>query len=96
LQKKLVSWPDANTNSGGLNFVLVLFIIARGGDGDGQGSGSVAAGYCKDIRLQCWEMQALIDADLDCSNVASLLMRMQADLMFFLETRERLYALETA
>jgi hypothetical protein len=50
----------------------------------------------RDIRLQCREMQALIDADLDCSNVARLLMRMQADLMFCLEMRERLYALETA
>jgi hypothetical protein len=50
----------------------------------------------RDIRLQCREMQALIDADLDCSNAARLLMRMQADLMFILEKRERLHVLETA
>jgi hypothetical protein len=44
----------------------------------------------RDIRLQVWEMQQLIDADLDCSSCAQLLMRMQADLKLYLEKRERL------
>lgn len=44
----------------------------------------------RDIRLQAWEMQQLIDADLDCTSCAQLLMRMQADLKLFLETRDRL------
>jgi hypothetical protein len=50
----------------------------------------------RDIRLQAREMQALIDADLDCTNAAWLLMRMQADLVLFIEKRERLKAKETA
>jgi hypothetical protein len=50
----------------------------------------------RDIRLQAREMQALIDADLDCTNAARLLMRMQADLVLFIEKRERLKAKETA
>jgi hypothetical protein len=41
------------------------------------------------------EMQALIDADIDCTNAARLLMRMQADLVLFLEKRERLMSRET-
>jgi hypothetical protein len=40
-------------------------------------------------------MQALIDADIDCTNAARLLMRMQADLVLFLEKRERLMSRET-
>jgi hypothetical protein len=44
----------------------------------------------RDIRLQAWEMQQLIDADLDCSSCAQLLRRMQADLKLYLEKRERL------
>ena len=50
----------------------------------------------RDIRLQAREMQALIDADIDCTNAARMLMRMQADLMLFLEKRERLCLLEPA
>jgi hypothetical protein len=50
----------------------------------------------RDIRLQGAEMQALIDADLDCTNAARLLMRMQADLVLFIAKRERLKAPETA
>jgi hypothetical protein len=42
------------------------------------------------IRLQAWEMQQLIDADLDCTAAAQLLMRMQADLVLFIQKRERL------
>jgi hypothetical protein len=41
-------------------------------------------------------MQALIDADFDYTNAAHLLMRMQADLVSFLEKRERLISRETA
>ena len=41
------------------------------------------------IRLQAMGMQALIDADIDCTAAARLLMRMQADLLF-IEKRERL------
>ena len=50
----------------------------------------------REIRLQAAEMQALIDADLDCSAAARLLMRMQADLVLFVEKRERLKSQETA
>jgi hypothetical protein len=50
----------------------------------------------REIRLQGVEMQALIDADLDCTDAARLLMRMQADLVLFIEKRERLKAPETA
>ena len=38
----------------------------------------------------------IIDADLDCTDAARLLMRMQADLVLFIEKRERLKAPETA
>ncbi len=44
----------------------------------------------RDIRLQSMEMQALIDADIDRTAAARLLMRMQADLVLFIENRERL------
>jgi hypothetical protein len=39
-------------------------------------------------------MQALIDADIDCTDAARLLMRMRADLVLFLEKRERLLSRE--
>jgi hypothetical protein len=42
------------------------------------------------IRLQSMEMQALIDADIDCTAEARLLMRMQADLVLFIGKRESL------
>jgi hypothetical protein len=44
----------------------------------------------RDIRLQAAHLQALIDADLDCTEAACLLMRMQADLVLFVQKRERL------
>lgn len=44
----------------------------------------------RDIRLQARELQALINADIDCASAARLLMRMQGDLVLFLEKRERL------
>jgi hypothetical protein len=44
----------------------------------------------RDIRLQNAEMQALIEADIDCTNAAQLLMRMQADLVLYVAKRERL------
>jgi hypothetical protein len=50
----------------------------------------------RDMHLQSQEMQALIDSDIDCTNAAQLLMRMQADLVLFIEKRERLKAKETA
>jgi hypothetical protein len=50
----------------------------------------------RDIRLQAWELQQLIDADLDCSGCAQRLMRMQADLVLFIAKRERLRSPETA
>jgi hypothetical protein len=53
-------------------------------------------GYAGDIRLQSAEMQALIDADIDCTSAARLLMRMQADLVLFIEKRERLKSRESA
>lgn len=50
----------------------------------------------RDIRLQSREMQDLIDADLDYSAAAKLLMRMQGDLVLFLEKRDRLNVKEIA
>ena len=44
----------------------------------------------RDIRLQVREMQALIDADLDCSGAVRVLMHLNNDLQLFLEKRERL------
>jgi hypothetical protein len=44
----------------------------------------------RDIRLQALELQALIDADLDCTGAARVLMHLQNDLRLFLEKRERL------
>jgi hypothetical protein len=44
----------------------------------------------RDIRLQARELQALIDADLDCSGAARVLMHLNNDLRLFLEKRERL------
>jgi hypothetical protein len=44
----------------------------------------------RDIRLQAVELQQLIDGDLDCAACAQRLMRMQADLVLFLEKREHL------
>jgi hypothetical protein len=56
----------------------------------------ISPGFRRDIRLQSAEMQALIDADVDCTNAARLLMRMQADLVLFIEKRERLKNRESA
>jgi hypothetical protein len=50
----------------------------------------------RDIRLQSGEMQALIAADIDCTSAARLLMRMQADLVLFIEKRERIKNRESA
>ena len=50
----------------------------------------------RDIRQQAAQLQALIDADLDCTDVARLLMRMQADLVLFIQKRERLKSPQTA
>jgi hypothetical protein len=50
----------------------------------------------RDIRLQNAEMQALIAADIDCTNAAQLLMRMQADLVLYVQKRERLLSKVTA
>jgi hypothetical protein len=44
----------------------------------------------RDIRLQARELQALIDADLDCSGAARVVMHLQNDLRLFLDKRERL------
>ena len=49
----------------------------------------------REMRLQNAEMQSLIEADIDCTDAAWLLMRMQADLVLFLEMRERLMSRET-
>jgi hypothetical protein len=48
----------------------------------------------RDVRLQAWEIEQLIAADLDCSSAAQRLARMQADLVLFVEKRERLMASE--
>jgi len=44
----------------------------------------------RDIRLQAREMQALIDAELDCTGAARILMHLNSDLRLFLEKREQL------
>lgn len=44
----------------------------------------------RDIRLQAREMQALIDADLDCAGAARVLMHLSNDLRLFLEKRKLL------
>lgn len=43
----------------------------------------------REIRVAGWEMQQLIDADLDCTGVARVLMHMQTDLKLFIEKREQ-------
>jgi hypothetical protein len=35
----------------------------------------------RDVRLQAWEIEQLIAADIDCTSAAQRLMRMQADLV---------------
>jgi hypothetical protein len=50
----------------------------------------------REIRLQAARLQALIDADIDCTDVARLLMRMQADLVLFVQKRERLMSRQLA
>jgi hypothetical protein len=50
----------------------------------------------RDLRLQSAEMQALIDADVDCTDAARRLMRVQADLVLLIEKRERLKSRESA
>jgi hypothetical protein len=44
----------------------------------------------RDVRLQASEFEQLIAADEDCSSAAQRLARMQADLVLFVEKRERL------
>jgi hypothetical protein len=44
----------------------------------------------RDVRLQSTEIEQLIAADLDCTPAAQRLMRAQADLVLYLEKRERL------
>jgi len=44
----------------------------------------------RDVRLQASEIEQLIAADEDCSSAAQRLARMQADLVLFIEKRERL------
>ena len=44
----------------------------------------------RDTRLQACEIEQLIAADIDCTAAAQRLMRMQADLVLFVEKRERL------
>jgi hypothetical protein len=48
----------------------------------------------REMRMQNAEMQSLIEADIDCTNAARLLMRMQAERVWFLEQRERLLSRE--
>jgi len=46
----------------------------------------------RDVRLQSSQIEQLIAADLDCTPAAQRLMRAQADLVLFIEKRERLMA----
>ena len=43
----------------------------------------------RDVRLQSSEIEQLIAADLDCTSAAQRLMRAQADLVLYIEKRER-------
>lgn len=43
----------------------------------------------RDIRVLSREMQALIDADADCTQPAQQIMRAQADLRLYIDKRER-------
>ena len=47
----------------------------------------------RDVRLQSFEIEQLIAADVDCSSAAQRLMRAQADLVLYIEKRERLMRL---
>ena len=42
----------------------------------------------RDIRMTAHEMQTLIDADLDCSGAARVLMHLQNDLKLYLEKQD--------
>jgi hypothetical protein len=44
----------------------------------------------RDVRLQASEIEQLIAADINCTSAAQRLMRIQADLVVFVEKRERL------
>ena len=44
----------------------------------------------RDVRLQSCDIERLIAADLDCAPAAQRLMRAQADLVLYIEKRERL------
>jgi hypothetical protein len=44
----------------------------------------------RDVRLQAFEIEQLIAADLNCTPAAQRLMRAQADLVLYIEKRERL------
>jgi hypothetical protein len=46
----------------------------------------------RDVRLQSSQIEQLIAADLDCTPAAQRLMWAQADLVLFIEKRERLMA----
>jgi hypothetical protein len=50
----------------------------------------------RDVRLQSSKIEQLIAADLDCTPAAQLLMRAQADLVLFIEKRERLVSADRA
>jgi len=44
----------------------------------------------RDVRLQSFEIDQLIAANVDCTSAAQRLMRAQADLVLYIEKRERL------
>jgi hypothetical protein len=46
----------------------------------------------RDVRLESSKIEQLIAADLDCTPAAKRLMRAQADLVLYIENRERLAA----
>ena len=46
----------------------------------------------RNVRLQSSEIEQLIAADLECSSAAQRLMRTEADLVLYIEKRERLIA----
>ena len=50
----------------------------------------------REIRIQAREVQTLIEADLDCTSAARVLVHMHNDLRLYLEKLERLTAREQA
>jgi hypothetical protein len=96
----IVALGRNDTKPSGLSFVRYSFtlLLPRGAAMDREISRlkQNVARLRRDIRLQAWELQQLIDSDLDCTGCAQRLVRMQADLVLVIAKRERLNSPQTA